>query len=239
MKRLEDIWQDILAALYPPRCAACALVGVEGWCEQCSEQIDYISEPVCVRCGTPLATEKFCRTCQQQVLVPEALRAVAHYHSVVRRAVHRCKYEHLPTIAPALADLLAKGWNSGLTTPLHAADVVVPIPIHPLRERERGFNQSALIAWHFCQRTGMEYLGGVLERIAYQRPQVGLDASERRLNVKGVFRVASPSPIMGRRVLLIDDVWTTGSTLNEAAQTLLASGAAQVFAYTVAHEALM
>jgi ComF family protein len=157
---------------------------------------------------------------------------------VVQSAIHRCKYGKRPAVAPALADLLVTGWQSPLTEPLHSAEVVIPMPIHPQRERERGFNQSLLIAAHFCYHTGLSLIQGVLERVVYHRPQVGLDASERRQNVRDAFRVVQSQQVVGRTVLLIDDVWTTGSTLNEAAKALLSAGAARVFAYTVAHEPL-
>ncbi len=236
MRWLEAAWQEVLDALYPPRCAACAITGSKGWCEQCLNDIEYVDQPVCIRCGSPVAVEKFCASCRAHPIVPEALRAVAHYRGAVRRAIHRCKYEHRPTGAPALAELLVHGWYTPLTAPLRAADAVIPVPIHPGRERERGFNQSALIASHFCRRIGMEYLKGALERTVYRQPQVGLDVAQRRQNVAGAFQVVNPSTVAGRSVLLIDDVWTTGSTLNEAALALLSAGASRVFAYTVAHE---
>lgn len=238
MRWTQRVWQEILDAIYPPRCAGCALVGNDGWCEGCAAQIEFVALPVCKRCGTPLSPQEFCASCRANPLVVEAVRAAAHYRGVVQAAIHRCKYGKRPTVAPALADLLVTGWQSPLTEPLHSAEVVVPMPIHPQRERERGFNQSLLIASHFCQRTGLKLVHGVLERVVYHRPQVGLDANERRQNVRDAFRMVQSQQVAGKSVLLIDDVWTTGSTLNEAAKALLSAGAARVFAYTVAHEPL-
>lgn len=238
MRWLQRVRREILDALYPPRCASCTLVGHDGWCEKCAEQIEFVTQPVCTRCGTPLPPEEFCTTCAVHPPVAEALRAVAYYRGVVQKAVHRCKYGKHPTVAPALADLLIKGWHTTLTAPLHSAEVVIPVPIHRSRERERGFNQSVLIAKSFCDSTGLTLLQDVMERTVYRRPQVGLDAHERRQNVKDAFRVVKPEQIAGRSVLLIDDVWTTGSTLNEAAKALFSAGASRVFAYTVAHEPL-
>lgn len=238
MRWARTIWEEILDALYPPRCAACALVGCDGWCDDCADSIPYIAPPVCVRCGTPVDPESFCFSCLVHSLVPEAVRAVAHYNGAIRAAIHRFKYEKRASLAPALARLLNQSWQTPLTEPLHAADAVIPVPIHRQRERERGFNQSVLLAREFCRSTGLPLLQNVLERTVYRQPQVGLDAVERRENVRDAFRVAQPQAIAGKSVLLIDDVWTTGSTLNEAAQALLAAGAKRVFAYTVAHEPL-
>lgn len=238
MKWIRSAWRELLDAVYPPRCAACSLVGCDGWCEECAAQVEYIAPPVCPRCGTPISAEEFCASCAVNPLVLEAVRAAAYYHGVVQTAIHYCKYGFRPTIAPALAELLVKGWHTALTEPLHAAEAVIPIPIHRTRERERGFNQSALIAKHFCASTGLPLLCHVLTRTVYRQPQVGLDAEERRQNVKDAFCVVNPQPIQGRNVLIVDDVWTTGSTLNEAARALLSAGAARIFAYTVAHEPL-
>lgn len=238
MRWLQRTWHEILDALYPPRCASCALVGHDGWCEKCAEQIEFVTQPVCMRCGTPLSPEEFCASCAVHPLVAEAVRAVAYYRGVVQKAVHRCKYGKHPTVAPALANLLIKGWHTTLTAPLHSAEVVIPVPIHRSRERERGFNQSTLIAKSFCDSTGLTLLPDVMERTVYRRPQVGLNADERRQNVKDAFCVVKPERIAGKSVLLIDDVWTTGSTLNEAAKALFSAGASRVFAYTVAHEPL-
>lgn len=238
MREIQQVWQEILAALYPPRCAGCGMVGDNGWCETCAGQIEYVAQPVCARCGTPLPLEAFCPSCAAYPLAVDAVRAVAHYRGVVQKAIHRCKYGKLPTVAPALAELMFKAWQTELTTPLHPAEVVIPIPIHEHRERERGFNQSEMVARHFCKRVRLPLLHDVLKRTVYHRPQVGLDAHERQQNVKDAFRVVQSQPVRGTCVLLIDDVWTTGSTLNEAARALLFAGAERVLAYTVAHAPL-
>lgn len=238
MSLVRRFWQEILETLYPPRCAGCALVGYDSWCEDCLQSIPYLPLPVCLRCGTPISSEGFCTSCLQHPPVPEAVRAVVRYEGVVRRAIHRYKYRGYAALAPALAQLLVHGWDTPLTLPLQGAEIVVPVPIHPRRRRERGFNQSELLAKWFCQAVGLPYSSQSLRRVQYQQPQVGLKQDERRQNIQGAFRVDLGEAVAGKRVLLIDDVWTTGSTLNEAARALLASGAETVFAYVVAHEPL-
>lgn len=238
MSLVRRFWQEILETLYPPRCAGCALVGCDGWCEHCLRNIPYLPLPVCLRCGTPVSSEGFCVSCLVHPLVPEAVRAVARYEGVVRRAIHRYKYRGYAALAPALAQLLVQGWDTPLTLPLHQAEIVVPVPVHPRRRRERGFNQSELLAECFCKVVGLPCSPETLRRVQYRQPQVGLRQDERRQNVQGAFEAFSGEAVVGKRVLLIDDVWTTGSTLNEAASALLASGAEKVFAYVVAHEPL-
>jgi len=238
MRWLHTAWQEILDALYPPRCAACAQVGYEHWCEDCLSRVSYIAPPVCAKCGTPIDPEGFCPSCPVHPLLPEAVRAAAHYEGAVKEAIHRLKYAAKPAVAPALAQLLIQAWHSALSEPLRAAQGVIPIPIHRERERERGFNQSVLLARHFCHAVGLPLWDDVLVRAVYRQPQVGLNAAQRAQNVKDAFRVVRSEEVAGKRVLLMDDVWTTGSTLNEAARALLQVGAAHVFALTVAHESL-
>ncbi len=238
MRWLQTAWQEVLDALYPPRCAACAQVGHKGWCEDCLSRVFTITPPVCAKCGTPVEPERFCPSCPVHPLLPEAVRAAAHYAGAVKDAIHRLKYAAKPAVAPALAQLLIQAWQSTLTEPLHAAEAVIPIPIHRERERERGFNQSALLARQFCHAVGLPLWDHALVRATYRQPQVGLDAAQRMQNVKDAFRVVRSEEVAGRRVLLMDDVWTTGSTLNEATKALLQAGADRVFALTVAHEHL-
>jgi len=238
MRWLQTAWQEVLDALYPPRCAACAQVGYEHWCEDCLSRVSYIAPPVCAKCGTPIDPEGFCPSCPVHPLLPEAVRAAAQYAGAVKEAIHRLKYAAKPAVAPALAQLLSQAWHSALSEPLRTAQGVIPIPIHRERERERGFNQSVLLARHFCHAVGLPLWDNVLVRAVYRQPQVGLNAAQRAQNVKDAFRVVSAEQVTGKCVLLLDDVWTTGSTLNEATMALLQAGAAHVFALTVAHESL-
>jgi len=238
MRWLQTAWQEVLDALYPPRCAACAQVGYEHWCEDCLSRVSYIAPPVCAKCGTPIDPEGFCPSCPVHPLLPEAVRAAAQYAGAVKEAIHRLKYAAKPAVAPALAQLLSQAWHSALSEPLRTAQGVIPIPIHRERERERGFNQSVLLARHFCHAVGLPLWDNVLVRAVYRQPQVGLNAAQRVQNVKDAFRVVSAEQVTGKCVLLLDDVWTTGSTLNEATMALLQAGVARVFALTVAHESL-
>jgi ComF family protein len=182
--------------------------------------------------------ERFCPSCPVRRLLPEAVRSAAHYRGAVKDAIHRLKYAAKPAVAPALAQLLIQVWHSDWAQPLHAAEGVIPVPIHRERERERGFNQSLLLARHFCHAVGLPLWNDVLVRTVYYQPQVGLNAAQRAKNVKDAFRVVQPKQVADRSILLVDDVWTTGSTLNEATRALLHAGAAHVFALTVAHESL-
>src|SRR5262249_53480683 len=119
----------------------------------------------------------------------------------------------------------------------HDADLIIPLPLHRKRERERGFNQSALLARELASLLGLTLAEDAMSRPVYRRPQVGLGFHERRANVDGVFRVDRPERVAGRAVLLIDDVLTTGATCREGARELRKSGADSVQVLTLAREA--
>jgi ComF family protein len=158
------------------------------------------------------------------------VRSAGLLHGPLRRAVHRFKYLGERAAGPALAALLAP----------HARDLapagtlVVPVPLHPQRERERGYNQSALLAAPLARVLGREYVPAAALRVRMTAPQVGLNREQRRANVQGAF--AATELVRGRHVLLVDDVTTTGSTLRAAAQACRAAGAAGVSAVTLARE---
>ncbi len=152
----------------------------------------------------------------------------------VRKAVHQLKYHRDLALAETLAGFLlalvdALGWR---------VDVVVPVPLGKARYRARGYNQAALLAFPLALGLGVPYEGKALVRVRETPSQVNLSAEARRRNVAGAFTVVQPQAVAGRAVLLVDDVMTTGATLDAAATALKTSGARQVFAVTVARAVL-
>ncbi len=152
----------------------------------------------------------------------------------VRRAVHRLKYHRDLALAETLAgELLALVQSEGW-----AVEAVVPVPLGPMRRRERGYNQAALLAFPLALGLGVPYRGGALARTRETASQVGLGAAARRRNVAGAFAVVQPQAVEGKILLLVDDVMTTGATLDAAASALKNAGARRVFAVTVARAVL-
>ncbi len=139
------------------------------------------------------------------------------------------KYKHFFGLAEPLAELMVESWPAWEVS----VDLVVPVPLHPIRRRSRGYNQSELLARHFCKRLNLPIDAKVLQRIRHTRPQVDVKAADRLANVAGAYR-AKRGNVEGKQVLLIDDVCTTGSTLSEAAKALLAAGAKTVSGYCLA-----
>jgi len=218
------VW-NFLDILFPPRCAGC-----EKWggliCNDCLKKIIIISEPVCIRCGHPVQSYriKCCDRCRSSVIYYDNIRSWAYFEGVLKKAIHRLKYcrdlglsERLSI--PMILLLREQKWK---------VDKIIPVPLDPERFRYRGYNQAALLAKPISRNTGIAFDGDSLVRIHKTRSQVGLSEIERKENVNNVFK-ANFSSIKGRSVLLIDDVITTGSTLNSCAKTLKKAEASRVY----------
>jgi len=187
--------------------------------------------PVCPACKRPAPTGATHPPCRSRS--PLAGQAVAGlYAGPLAAAVRALKYQNRRGLARPLADLLVLGPLSDLPAP----GVIVPVPLHPSRQRLRGYNQSALLAAELGTRLGVRDFPGALIRVRPTAPQVGLDAAARRENVRDAFRCPDPAVVRGLTVWLVDDVVTTGATVTEAARVLRRAGARQVWAVAVAHD---
>ena len=236
--RLDRIKTAIIDLLFPPHCVACHRPGA--WlCVDCLQTIEAIQPPVCQRCGLPLDehqtasfSESICRRCQRTPLQLDRLLAYAFYSGPLRQAIHQFKYEDLRGLAAPLGQLMAEGWRALAPRDLQP-DLIVPVPLHPSRQRQRGYNQATLLAQELGASLQIPVVREVLVRIRATAPQVDLDAEQRQANVRDAFRCRDTS-LSGKRVLLIDDVCTTGSTLESACLALRETGTTSVWAYTLA-----
>jgi ComF family protein len=161
--------------------------------------------------------------------VLKQIRAAVLFAEPVSVVIHKMKYEGLFGLAEPLADLMTSAWGKWQSP----VDLILPIPLHPDREKKRGYNQSNLLAKHLGSNLNLDVDFKVIHRNRHTPPQVGLTAKERLSNVSGAFVVLSQKAI-GKDVLLIDDVCTTGATMSAAAQVLLDAGASSVAGYCVA-----
>jgi ComF family protein len=222
--------------LYPPRCLGCAefLGGDSGpFCDACSPALLRLDGPACPRCGVELGPDVGSRLCTRcQVSPPPYARCASAYGygGALRDAIARFKYEGAVHFAPRLAGLGAASF-APLAEGAHAA---LPVPLHLSRLRRRGYNQSLLLALGLARPHRVRVLRDCLRRDRDTPPQVDLEASSRRENVRGAFSVRRPDLVQGRAVVLVDDVLTTGATVSECASALLASGASQVRVFTLA-----
>jgi ComF family protein len=203
----------------PPRCGSCRVLG--GWlCEPCRARIRRLEEPLCPRCGAEGESRRC--PCRSRLRHLGRLRAAAAYEGPLERAIQRFKYEGWRALARPLSRLL----EDRLAVDGVPAGLLTPVPLHPCRRRARGYNQSELIARELAASLRLP-LAADLVRCRDTPAQVGLDRLRRRENVEGAFRW-SARPLAGRPVLLVDDVATTGATLEACAAALKDAGAGSI-----------
>lgn len=232
MRTAQRALDAALGAVYPARCLGCGVVGA-ALCAACLAGLPRLQPPFCPRCGRSLPVAITCGNCLQLPLRLEGVRSALAYEGLARRAVQRLKYENDQALAiPLAAVLLERCQAEGF-----APEVVVPVPLHAARQRRRGYNQSALLARRLALALDADYDDHTLHRHMPTRPQVGLGARERRQNVQGAFSCAGRA-LDGRRVLLVDDVFTTGATVDACAVALRRSGVRAVWAVTATLDVL-
>ena len=220
----------ILDLLFPLRCLGC---GSEGklLCAECCRSLPRIKQPFCQGCGTPLRGGSLCPSCLNHPLVIDGIRSVFLFGGIVRQAVHEFKYRHIKAMSAPLGQLMADFLR---TYPL-PGDVLMPVPLHPRRIRERGYNQAAMLAKEIGRLRDLPVAETTLVR---QRDTVtqaqAASAAERRSNVRDAFTCRQQ--LHNERVLLIDDVCTTGATLDACAAALKTAGAGPVWGFTVARD---
>ncbi len=218
--------------IFPPACLGCGGPLEEGepfLCPACAARVEPMGETPCRRCGrrleTRLAAGGECPACRRWPPPYDLARAVARHDGPLAEALRRFKYGGSYVLGPGLAGLLAAGAPSEI---LAWAEMAAPVPLHPRRLLRRGFNQSLILALGLARRPGLKIVPRLLSRLRHTRPQVGLGPRERAANVAGAFAVNPDLAHLarGRRVLIVDDVFTTGATVSECARALLAAGAA-------------
>lgn len=199
-------------------------------CRDCERTMRPLREPLCPRCGeedSPAAAGARCRSCPTGPIYFEAARAATPYTGVAQIVVERLKYRARSEYADFLGTCLARALRRYYAE--HVFDCIVPVPLHRTRRRERGYNQAELLAVRLGELTGIPVTANVLRRIRPTPSQTKLGRAERMKNVHDAFALVDAHPIAGRCLLLVDDVYTTGATLNECARVLRAAGAASVY----------
>lgn len=226
------VLRTVLDWLLPPRCGGCGALG--GWlCPRCVAGIRRLEEPLCRRCGRELESAGAPCACSRRLRHLARLRAAAAYEGPLARAVHRFKYRGWRALAPALARLLI----ARLVVDGVPASYVLAVPLHRARRRRRGYNQSELLAQEVRRALVLRAPPGRLVRTRDTRPQVGLDRPRRRANVDGAFRWEGTNGLR-EPVLLVDDVVTTGATLEACAAALAEAGFGRVSGITLARVSL-
>ena len=238
----STLYDAALALVYPQACAGCG-GSVESRrdgvaCAGCWNATRLFSDEdtLCWKCGAFTRAKVSedrrqsirCGQCDEDSFT--AARACGFYEGALRASVIELKRE--PHVTPHLARLMLAALQR---EPINSADLIIPVPLHPSRERERGFNQAALLARELSRLSKQPYdEQSVIRHLHTERHRAGMDARARRESVSNAFAVRHPDSIKGRRVLLIDDVFTTGATVSACAAVLKDAGAKEVFVLTVA-----
>jgi ComF family protein len=235
-RRLVD---PVLAVLFPSACPACGRIlahpGRGPLCEPCWTSLPRHRAVACA-CGLPLALGlSACGRCRRDRQPFSSCASLGPYDGSLRVVLHELKYRGRRRAAGRLADALLE--DPAVRTLAESSEVLVPVPLHPRRLRERGFNQSALLAAEVARRAGRPVCSDALVRRLDTRPQAGLTAAARRRNVRDAFVVRRRAALAGRRVVLVDDVLTTGATAFACARRLTEAGAEEVMLLTVARVA--
>lgn len=240
----------VLDIIFPPRCAGCRAWSAEIFCPECRIKLLPVALPLCACCGKPfdalakVLPQSLCAACRanryHRAPDLDVRRAPFEYSGPIREAIHALKYNGKTALAEGLAQLLWEYSSTQSSISFEDLSLIVPIPLHPLRRWRRGYNQSTLLA-HELSLLSRVPTAEILCRTRHTLPQIELDAADRAANVRGAFALDEYGvrEYFGlKNILLIDDVATTGATLEECARVLKAAGAEKVYALTLARRDL-
>ena len=236
---MKNLFRSLLDLLLPPACLCCgrplATSDATLFCPACLAQLHLITTPLCPCCGRAYLKaaggDHFCATCLTKKWYFGAARAVLLYEDPAKSLIHLFKYQGKTACLKSLCRLMAS--LPHLADYTKDADLILPVPLHNSRLRTRGFNQAQLLAQAFFPKDRRLKVD-IIRRIRPTPPQTGFNGTARRLNVKNAFAVAEPEQVRGKKILLVDDVFTTGTTVNECAKTLKKAGAGEVRVLTLA-----
>src|SRR4051812_27922817 len=226
--------------IYPNACQLCGAqraTSNEGFvCSRCWQQVRFIKPPFCKRCGLPyrgaLTTEFECTNCREMKLHFRSARSAVSASGAVLEVLHRYKYKRALWFEPFLADLLIREALPELRG--EKWDLIVPVPLHPAKKRQREFNQAERLATFLSAAAAIPMDTTILKRVSWTETQTKLSREKRAQNMRNAFTMRKRRKLNGERILLFDDVFTTGATTNACAAVLRAAGAGEVGIWTVA-----
>lgn len=223
--------EQLLGLLYPKRCPVCHDVAApkgELVCQKCRKKLPYIQEPCCKKCGKEIQREEqeYCYDCQKTEHIFTEGRAAFTYDKVMQESVAAFKYKGRQEYADFYGQELARLYGEQIKR--WQAEVLVPVPIHKSRYRERGYNQAALLARQVARYTGLPVEENLLLRVRKTAAQKALSTKERTKNLQDAFQLAK-NVVQYKRIILVDDIYTTGSTADACAKTLKEGAAEQVY----------
>jgi competence protein ComFC len=228
---LKQLRHEVTDFFFPCVCMGCGKVG--GFvCENCSRKMSRILPPLCRRCGRPESSGAYCAECWKHKSSLDAVRSVFIFEGIVRQAVHEFKYRNVQAVSGCMAGFMSRYFlENGLI-----GDMLVPVPLHDRRLRQRGYNQSQLLAADLSQQVSVAVNTVLVKRVRNTGPQArSSSVYERRANMENAFECTSGAAY-GRDIVVIDDVCTSGATLESCASALKKAGAKSVLGFTLARE---
>lgn len=222
----------LLELLYPKTCPFCGCISPEGICSSCRDKLPYVKEPRCKKCGKPVRyeTEEYCNDCRKTEHVYEQGRSLWLHKTPVMESIYHFKYDHRKIYAEAYVKEMVRCFEPLLRA--WQIDLIVPIPLHRKRLRKRGYNQAELLAVGLGEALAVPVDRKMLVRIKNTKPQKQLNDKERHGNLKHAFRVTK-NPIYAKNILLVDDIYTTGNTMDYAAKELKNGGCQRIYFLTI------
>ncbi|MDI6698531.1 MAG: ComF family protein [Candidatus Saccharicenans sp.] len=241
--RLSRAFHPVTVTVFPSFCRLCGRAlddpDEKIICARCLETVEIHRGPVCPVCGRfyqqAAASGQPCGQCLERAPEFSRHRSLGPYSGRLKEVILLFKYRSYEILSRPLSAMAFRHFAGGDL--FEGLDYIVPVPLHRKREKQRGFNQAELLGRGLSDLSGLPLLSGVLVKIRNTPPQVSLEAAERETNLRKAFMVKKAGKIAGRRVLLVDDVFTTGSTLRECAARLRAAGAIEIRALTLARAA--
>jgi len=229
----------ILELVFPNRCIVCEDIinfGINKCvCNNCKDLFELITGPRCNKCSRPIESGFICRDCANKKIYFEKNFSVFVYKDLIQDLIIRFKFRNHPAIGKGLAKIISENINQNWFL---KKNIIIPVPIHKTRKRKRGFNQAEIIAKYLAKKFNLEIKSNGLKRIKNTKPQWMLDHDERENNLNNAFW-ADKNLIKNKNIILIDDIFTTGSTINKCAEVLKLSGASCVYSLTVAITSLI
>ena len=205
---MNNYFDAFLDLIFPPKCEVCKSSSKAALCQDCFQSVKFMKPHL-------------------------GIHSVTAYNDVVKHALHQLKFQNKKRLAQPMGVLMVQYLSQSMHLDLKQIDVLVPVPLHPNRLKQRGFNQAHLIALSIHQYYGIKIENALL-RVVDTKPQFDLDRKERFNNVKGAFAINKTNTIFNKKVLLIDDIYTTGATIAECANTLKVAGAKRTDILTLA-----
>lgn len=231
-RRAKLIWHRILGLLYPTTCVFCGTVASEGICESCRKEVKILQEPLCKKCGKPVRYEEqeYCYDCQKIIHFYEQGRSLWLHKMPVSQSIYQFKYRNRRVFAQYYAEQMAEQFADLLRK--WQIEVIIPVPIHKSKRRKRGYNQAEVLAKELSGRLEVPMEAFAVRRVQKTNALKEMNPSERRRALSGAFAVEDDWKPK-KKVLLVDDIYTTGSTVDELARILKGNGVQKVYFLTI------